>query len=271
MPIGTVAMNANEVPQPAPPGRGLQPPLTPAGPSEPWLDPVKEWAARRQADLLLYLGAFMLSISALIFVSQQGGVIDGLARSVLLAIYTAAFLVFGTFLRRWERVQEAGPVFVGIGALLTPLNFLNLYASVLREDGVPQEWIWLIGSSSTAALYATLGFRDFGRPYFIPAAAAAGVAWGSLAATFGLPLSWWGPWFMAPAVGLVVVGWRQYQERMAWFEAAAGAIALPALIAAHVFSVIDDPSFAERLALPATYAGLLAALGLPAFAMRRRH
>ena len=32
---------------------------------------IGEWAARRQADVLLYLGAFLLVVSALIFTSSR--------------------------------------------------------------------------------------------------------------------------------------------------------------------------------------------------------
>jgi len=244
-----------------------------APPSEPTdlIKPVREWAVRRQADLLLYLGAFMLSISALIFVDYQGGVISGLAKSALLAGYTAAFLVFGILLRRWERVQEAGPVFVAVGALLTPLNFLNLYANVLRDDGVPQEWLWLIGSASTCALYTLLALRGFGRLYLAPAAVAFGVAWGSLGATFGLPIEWFGPWFMMLAASVVVAAWRQYPKKMTWVEAAAAVIALPALALTHATAPLDDPDALARLALPVNYLILLAGMFAPAFLMRRRH
>lgn len=264
-------------PSAAIPARAAAPTVKPrpaaheAPPPTDIIKPVKEWAVRRQADLLLYLGAFMLCISALIFVDQQGSGVTGLARSAMLGGYTAAFLVFGILLRRWERVQEAGPVFVGIGALLTPLNFLNLYASVLRDDGVPQEWVWLIGSASTSALYTVLALRDFGRLYLVPAAAAAGVAWASLGATFGLEPEWFGPWFMIIAGSLLVVGWRQYPEKFAWFEWAAGAIAIPSLAWAHGFAAFHAETTADRLALPAAWAIVLGVLAATGFAMRRRH
>ncbi len=256
-------------PRPAEPVQPRQAP--PAHPPSDIINPVKEWAVRRQADLLLYLGAFMLSISALIFVDHQGSVISGLTKSAILGGYTVAFLAFGSLLRRWERVQEAGPVFVGLGALLTPLNFLNLYASVLRDDGVPQEWVWLIGSGSTAALYALLALKDFGRLYFVPATAAAGVAWASLGATFGLEPEWFGPWFMIVAGSLLLVGWRQYPEKFAWFEWSAGVVAVPALIWTHAFTAIDSENTAARVALPVAWAIVLGVLAATGFALRRQH
>ncbi len=60
---------------PAPPVAPAPPPFRPPRPAAPPKPPghvrldLRNWAARRQADLVLYMGAFLLSISALIFVS----------------------------------------------------------------------------------------------------------------------------------------------------------------------------------------------------------
>ena len=107
---------------------------------------IGEWAARRQADVLLYLGAFLLVISALIFTSSRDEALFGGWRVVVLAVYTAAFLAAGLLLRRWPRVREAGPVFLAIGALMTPLNFLLLYNEVLGDREVPRAVVWFVGS-----------------------------------------------------------------------------------------------------------------------------
>ena len=57
--------------QPAPPVPTSQRP--PAEPRKPFGATLAEWSAARQADILLYLGAFLLSIAALIFVGASWG------------------------------------------------------------------------------------------------------------------------------------------------------------------------------------------------------
>src|SRR5579884_951363 len=83
-----------------------------------------EWTAARQADILLYLGAFLLSVAALIFVGYQGGTLSGAGRFAVLAVYSGAFLALGLLLPRWQRVREAGAVFLALGALLTPIDVI---------------------------------------------------------------------------------------------------------------------------------------------------
>ncbi|MCY4616773.1 MAG: hypothetical protein OXC71_10345, partial [Chloroflexi bacterium] len=161
---------------------------------------VGEWAARRQADVLLYLGAFLLVISALIFASSRDQVVFGGWRVALLGAYTAGFIAFGWLLRRWPRVREAGPVFLAIGALMTPLNFLLLYNEVLGEQGVSAALVWFIGSSYSAAFYAFVFAHGHGRLYALPAAASLLSAWAALGVTINVPFEWSGAWWMAFAI-----------------------------------------------------------------------
>ena len=129
---------------------------------------VGEWAARRQADVLLYLGAFLLVISALIFVSSQDEALAGGWRVAILAVYTVAFMVAGWVLRRWPRVREAGPAFLAIGALMTPLNFVLLHDELLSEREVSGALVWFLASLYSAAFYALLFRGGAGRLYAIP-------------------------------------------------------------------------------------------------------
>lgn len=193
-------VHAQPVPRPA----DTAPPRPPREPRDPGVA-LKQWAAHRQADLLLYLGAFMLSVSALIFVNYQGTAMTGLAKSALLGSYTVLFLFLGMGLRRWDRVREAGPVFVGLAAILTPLNFVLLYFQVLDGKELSQAAIWFAGSMTTALLYFFLAWRGFGRFYVAPAVAASIVAWGALGATIELPVEWFGAWYAALAASVSVV------------------------------------------------------------------
>ena len=241
---------AGDRPAPEPPPAARRPPAA----------AISEWATRRQADVLLYLGAFLLVISALIFVSSQDEALSGGWRVVLLAAYTAGFLLAGWLLRRRARVREAGPVFLTIGALMTPLNFLLLHNEVLGDQGVPGELVWFIASLYSAAFYGFLFARGLGRLYAVPAGVALLSAWGSLAVTVGLPLEWGGPWWMAFALAGAATAAPARQRRVA-AAAAIAVVASLSLVFAHLIAALDDTS-GERWHLPATHVLLLAIVSM---------
>ncbi|MGI8550844.1 MAG: hypothetical protein ACR2PL_08675 [Dehalococcoidia bacterium] len=155
-----------------------------------------QWTATRQADILFYLGAFLLSVAALIFVGYQGQALTGIGRVAVLFGYTATFLTLGLRLPKWERVREAGAVFLALGALLVPINAVALRTQVLGGS-IPDNVLWLVGSSLTAALYFVLALRGFGRAYRLPGALAGLVGWGALASILNLPAGAYGAWYAA--------------------------------------------------------------------------
>lgn len=69
-------------------------PRVPAPPRPPRAD-LRQWAAARQADLLLYVGAFLLAVSAIIFVDYQGGALSDAAQAAIFAGYTGLLLQHG--------------------------------------------------------------------------------------------------------------------------------------------------------------------------------
>lgn len=162
--------------------------------------------AERQADILLYLGAFLLAVAALIFVAYQEGAVSVVVRVPVLAAYTIAGLAGGVLIRRWERVREAGQVFIGLGALLVPLNFILLYTDVLRDRDVPLDLVWVIASVFCLAFYGTLAATGFGWLYRVPAAIALLSGWTALASLVSLPAEWAGAWFMTLAAVIAAYG-----------------------------------------------------------------
>ena len=225
---------------------------------------VGEWAARRQADVLLYVGAFLLVISALIFVSSQDEALAGEWRVAILAVYTVAFMVAGLVLQRWPRVREAGPAFLAIGALMMPLNFLLLHNEVLSDREVAGELVWFIASLYSAAFYGLLFAAGAGRLYAIPAGAAVLSAWGSLAVTAGVPIEWAGAWWMVFA--FVATDALSAARRSS--RAATAAIAVIATLAVLFAASVAQFSDVHPWQLPATL-GLLAAVVAVAGASRR--
>ena len=265
---------APEAPPGVPEPREPRPPLVPTDPPPRSLPPrrppvqiIGEWAARRQADVLLYLGAFLLVVSALIFTSSRDEALSGGWRVAILAVYTAAFLAAGLLLRRWPRVREAGPAFLAIGALLMPLNFLLLHNEVLGDREVSGELVWFAASSYSMAFYGFLAARGLGRLYVIPAAIALLNAWGSLPIVLGLPIEWFGAWWM----GFALAGTLALSATRRWRVATAApvvVIAALSLVFAHLMAAFE-PSTEHRWHLPATYALLTAIVAVAGWYARQ--
>ena len=230
--------------------------------TEPFLPKVEAWTSARQADILLYLGAFMLSLAALIFVGFQGN--SGVARFAVLAGYTACFLTLGKQLPRWERVREASVVFLALGALLVPVNFIALRTQVLGGS-VPVSWIWFAGATFSAAFYLGLGLSGSGRLYVYPGAAAVFVAWGALAAVLGLPPAWFGAWFALVAVLLHRLASRLPEPQRSRATLGSEILGAMALVAAQIVAAAGGR---DRAQLPVTY--LLIAADLAATLLARR-
>ena len=251
------ALDDVERPESPPPLVPPDPQPPPAQPRRPPVLVVGEWAARRQADVLLYLGAFLLVVSALIFTSSRDQALSGGWRVAILAVYTAAFIAAGLLLRRWPRVREAGPAFLAIGALMTPLNFVLLYNEVLGDREVSGAVVWFAGSSYSTVFYAYLFNRGLGRLYVIPAAIALLSAWGSLAIAVGLPFEWFGAWWMGFALAATLV----FSITRRWSVATVvpiAAIAILALLFANFVAFVPVVGFEgepdHRWQLPSSYA-----------------
>jgi hypothetical protein len=148
------------------------------------------WLAEQQANLFLFAGAFLVVVAALIYVGYSGQAVTGALKVALLAAYTVAFLAAGVVCFRIPVVRVAGLVFIGISAVLVPLNFV-LAGSVIESD-FSDEGMWLAGSLASAAFYAGVGRLGLGRQYSFAA------GWRSPAA--GRPWSWPGRGMGAGAV-----------------------------------------------------------------------
>lgn len=128
----------------------------------------------RAPSLLLYVGAFLIVVAALIFVGVSGQQIAGETKLVMLIAGTIAFLVVALLCHRSARVIEAGRTFLVIGALLVPLDFAAYYL-LITNAALSFDVVWTLGWLVSAGLYATLASTGYGRLYsyfFLPAAIA---------------------------------------------------------------------------------------------------
>ena len=247
-PPGSATLSAS----PAPTSPAAAPAAAAPAPSAPSFE-LREWAVQRQADILLYLGAFLLVIAALIFVSSGGATFGGAARVTLLAGYTAGFIGAGLLVKRWARVREAGRVFLALGALLTPLNFLLVHVELLDQRGVAAETVWLAASVYSIAFYGALATGGYGRLYALPATVALFSAWAALSAVVDLPAHWFGAWWMAAATAITAAAAR-LQRLSTAVIVGASALIVPSLLAAHLATLFED----HHAQLPVTYALLSA-------------
>src|SRR5712692_5594040 len=178
-------------PMPATPSaRPVTPVAPPPGPERPLVDVAGLFTPERAPSLLLYLGAFLIVVGALIFVSVSGRQISDALKLVLLLIGTIGFLAGGLVCHRIPRVLEAGRTFLIIGALLTPLDFAAYYVLISHSGPLSSPGMWVLGSFVSAALYGSLSLREYGRAYsfLCYAAAISGVV--GVGYLFVLPLPW---------------------------------------------------------------------------------
>ena len=145
-------------PVPPPPKPGA-----PAGPAAALEPEGPGWLAEQQANLLLYLGAFLITIATLIFVGREDQAIGDSVRMAALVLGTLVFLGAGLICLRFPRVWQAGVVFVAVGALMVPLNFVGAYAFFFADEDIDPTGLWLAGSLTSALFYAAVSMLGLGR------------------------------------------------------------------------------------------------------------
>ncbi|HEV8656697.1 MAG TPA: hypothetical protein VGR85_14415 [Candidatus Limnocylindria bacterium] len=123
------------------------------------------FSPERAPSLLLYVGAFLIVVSALIFVNVSGEQISDSAKLALMLVGTIAFIAAGLVCHRIPRVLEAGRTFLLIGALITPLDFAAYYVLIVHASPLTTPEMWILGSLVSAVLYAALAMTSFGRIY----------------------------------------------------------------------------------------------------------
>lgn len=242
------------------------PPPAPAGP--PFVETF--FTPERAPSLLLYLGAFLVVVAALIFVNVSGQQISDSVRLVLMIVGTLGFLSGGLACHRIPRVEEAGRSFLIVGALLVPLDFGAYYALVAHVSPFTSPAMWVLGSLVAAGLYASLAITAYGRVYSYLFFVASLSALAGIAVLLKLPSTWFIVLIAALPLAVQIAarlgGGRTLRlvapldlaSRVLMPSALLFGIAPPVLV-----TMFSDLSFAERLAIPA-----LAVLGTAYYAAR---
>jgi hypothetical protein len=164
------------------------------------------WLAEQQANVFLFAGAFLVVVAALIYVGYSGDSLSGTLKVSLLGAYTLAFLAAGVVCLRIPTVNTAGQLFLGVSAVLVPLNFV-LAGSIISDKDVSREVMWLAGSLTTAAFYTAIATLGLGRQYAISSGIALISAVTAFIAVTGLEPEWWPLPYLALSIG-AVTGWQ---------------------------------------------------------------
>lgn len=149
----------------APPPRPVLETAPPAPPRPQEVFSLEAFFTEHAISLLLYLGAFLVSIAALIYVGYNWETFSGLTKTFFIWFISLAFLILGEVFYQNKKLKKAGGVFIGIGSLMIPLAFVATYKFTLKDLGLSSPAMWLLGSLNCAVLYFFLGVKLPWKPY----------------------------------------------------------------------------------------------------------
>ncbi len=236
----------------ASPDRSLPRPRAPRQPIR--LDP---------AQVLLYLGAFLIVAAGLIYASFNWDQLEGGQKLALLAATTVGFIVVGLALLGNDRVRPAAETFVGIGALLIPSNIIAA-VTILSDTPLRATLALQIGAVLATLLYAVFGWRTSATIYRYAAVISASIAIGVLPASLGAHRGWALPLLaLAPALVIGAIDRLGERARPYRIPALRAAIGIP-LIALAAAPVVGLPPAHDQWCLVAIFAGMAVSFGVVA-------
>lgn len=126
----------------------------------------ENWYKENSINFLLYLGAFFIVLASIIFLSFTWNTLSGETRFLSFSFFTVCFGIAGMLLYRLEKVTDAGVTFLGITALLIPLNGAAYQRFVLQTTDTNSQ-IWLATSILSLLAYCALFITMKNRYYAI--------------------------------------------------------------------------------------------------------
>ncbi|HEU0295271.1 MAG TPA: hypothetical protein VFR47_21200 [Anaerolineales bacterium] len=250
-------------PKPAVPQRAKRPPVDWKKVREGLADAVTSGALLRA---LLYLGAFMIVISATVLVIRFWNQFNPVLQLTFIASVPLMFYAGGWFVRSRLQLTQAGTVLTGIGAILVAVDFAAIYQLTGLAQRVNGPAYWLVVSLFCTALYTFTAWRlqgEFFDALTLLSGAGVFVALTRIP-TPKLPLEWTVVSLTFSGVGMVMLAGRFSSASDAWRRFARIARYLSQiLIPASVFYVV----FAPR-DLPIAVGFLFATIGYGLLAWR---
>lgn len=285
LPKPAVVAPVAPTPKPVPP-KPAAPPKPPRPPID-WRKVIVE-AATSGALLraLLYLGAFLIVVSATVLVIRFWAQFHPIIQLLFIASVPLTFYLGGWALRTRFNLIQAGTVLTGIGALLVVVDFGAIYQ--LSRVGENNGWLyWLIVSVFCTALYSFTAWQLRGEFFnYLPLIGGASVLF-TFTRFLNLPIEWTVVSVTVSGVWMTGLATTKGGERWREFTRAARYLA-QILIPASLFYVIFSPNlppvgpmtgflfatvgyFILAWQFPAVifaYAALAASIGTVIFALR---
>ncbi|MBX0329425.1 DUF2157 domain-containing protein [Oscillochloris sp. ZM17-4] len=222
---------------PPPPTKSLEsapPTPNPQPPTPNLLSALLALASRRT---LLFLGSFLLAVSALTLVVFNWASFPPIIQFGLLASVVGGLWAGGAWMSRRPDLATAGRNLEAVAGLLLPVVFFALTRPGLL--GLAPRDSWLTVSLLSLPLYLLAAWRT-GRGFYSFSAAIAGVS-AALAAQYGVDVAW----LAAPLIALLT-----------------GYIALAVWLRPRARALADGPRWVAHIVLPAATLGeLLLGLG----------
>ena len=226
-------------PKPAAP-KPAAPPKPPSPPID-WRKVITE-AATSGALLraLLYLGAFMIVVSATVLVIRFWDQFHPIVQLLFIASVPLTFYLGGWVLRTRLNLIQAGTVLTGIGALLVVVDFGAIYQ--LGGVGQNNGWLyWLVVSIFCTALYSFTAWQLRGEFFnYLPLIGGASMLF-TFTRFLRLPIEWTVVSVTVSGVLMTLLAITKGGERWREFTRAARYLG-QILIPASVFYVIFSPN-----------------------------
>lgn len=108
---------------------------------------------------LLYLGAFMIVVSAAVLVVRFWDIFPAAIQLVLIAAVPTAFYLIGWVVRTKLELLQAGTVLTGVGALLVAVDFAAVFQLGGLAGRVNPTLYWLVASLVCTAIYSLSAWR----------------------------------------------------------------------------------------------------------------
>jgi hypothetical protein len=144
------------LPKPVPPPKPKEPPIDWKKVQQQLADFVTSGALLRA---LLYLGAFMIVISATVLVVRFWNNFPPVLQLLFIAAVPMAFYTGGWALRMRLKLIQAGTVLTGVGAILVAVDFAAIYQFTGLADRVSGPAYWLVATMACTALYIFTAWR----------------------------------------------------------------------------------------------------------------
>jgi hypothetical protein len=212
-------------------------PVQPASPPAPPIDWSRVWekawgfvVSGALLRGLLYLGAFMIVVSAIVLVVVYWRFFPTLLRLGFIAAVPLTFYASGFFIRARLKLPEAGGVFTGIGALLVAVDFAAVYQLGGLRGQVDVFLYWLIASVFCTALYTFTAWRVRGEFFAYITLIGATSTLLAFASMLGLPLEWRIASVAASALGMSLAASPLKRQGGGWRDLARATRHLPQLL-----------------------------------------